>query len=129
MAKTLKDLVAEARAQINEVSAEELKHVQDSGTQPLLVDVREPAEYAAGHISGAISIPRGIIELSADQAFPKRHEKLSSARQLPVVVYCASGGRSALAALSLKEMGFEHVQSLAGGIDRWKTSGFDLTAL
>jgi hypothetical protein len=78
MAKTLKDLVAAARAQIEEISAEQLQQIKESGTEFLLVDVREAAEYAAGHIAGAASIPRGVIELSADQVYPKRHENRPS---------------------------------------------------
>jgi rhodanese-related sulfurtransferase len=126
MAKTLKDLVAAARAQIEEISAEQLQQIKESGTEFLLVDVREAAEYAAGHIAGAASIPRGVIELSADQVYPKRHEKLSSARNLQVIVYCASGGRGGLAAAVLQQMGFERVQSLAGGVGGWKELGLEL---
>ena len=126
MAKTLKDLVAAARAQIVEISIEELRQTQNAEADILLVDVRETAEYAAGHIAGATSIPRGILELSADREYPKRHEKLSNAQQQPVVVYCASGGRSALAAAVLQQMGFESVQSLAGGVGRWKELRLDL---
>ena len=92
MAKTLKDLVTAARAQIEEISAEQFQQIQNADTEYLLIDVREAAEYAAGHIAGARSIPRGILELCADREYPKRHEELSNARQQPVIVYCASGG-------------------------------------
>ena len=129
MAKTLKDLVTAARAQIEEISAEQFQQVQNADTEYLLIDVREAAEYAAGHIAGARSIPRGILELCADREYPKRHEELSNARQQPVIVYCASGGRGALAATVLQQMGFEHVQSLAGGVVRWKELDLDLAVL
>ena len=126
MAKTLKDLVAAARAQIEETSIEQFRQTQNSGVEFLLIDVREAAEYAEGHIAGATSIPRGILELCADREYPKRHEELSNARQRPVIVYCASGGRGALAAAVLQQMGFERVQSLTGGVGRWKELGLDL---
>jgi len=126
MAKTLKDLVAAARAQIEEITVEQFQQIKKSGAEFLLVDVREAAEYATGHIAGAVSVPRGILELSADREFPKRHEKLSSAHTQRVIVYCASGGRGALAAAVLQQMGFERVQSLTGGVGGWKESGLEL---
>ena len=91
-----------------------------SGADLLLVDVREPAEWGAGHIAGAMLIPRGILESSADLEIPKRHALLSAARGREVVLYCASGGRSAFGAQRLEEMGFTNVASLAGGFGAWE---------
>ncbi len=120
MGKTLAMLVAEARASITEISVEMLQSKISSGADLLLVDVREPAEWGAGHIAGAVLIPRGILESSADLEIPKRHALLSAARAREVVLYCASGGRSAFGAQRLEEMGFTNVASLAGGFGAWE---------
>jgi rhodanese-related sulfurtransferase len=123
MAKSLKDFVMAARAQITEINTSEFSAERAAGSDVLLVDVREPAEFDAGHIDGATSIPRGIIEPAADLEFPNRHAGLSAARARRVVVYCATGGRSAMAVVALQEMGFENVANLAGGISAWKEAG------
>ena len=120
MGKTLAMLVAEARASITEISVEMLQSKISSGADLLLVDVREPAEWGAGHIAGAVLIPRGILESSADLEILKRHALLSAARAREVVLYCASGGRSAFGAQRLEEMGFTNVASLAGGFGAWE---------
>jgi rhodanese-related sulfurtransferase len=84
----------------------------------LVLDVREPDEYAAGHLPGAVSVPRGLLEfkLSATPAM--------TPRDLKVVVYCKSGGRAALAAASMKDMGYLQVVSLVGGFDGWQSAGY-----
>ena len=127
MAKSLKDLVAAARDQITETSVTKLQAALQAGEDLLLVDVREPGEFSAGHIASALSIPRGIIEPAADLEFPNRNEQLSAARDRHVVLYCATGGRSALSAVALGQMGFTHVESLAGGIGAWNQNGGGLT--
>ena len=119
MAKSLMDLVSDARARIAEIDVATLGD-ELSGSDLLLVDVREPDEYGAGRLPGAVLIPRGTIEPAADLQFPMRHPELSQARKRRVVLYCGSGGRSALACDVLQEMGFENVASLAGGIAAWK---------
>ena len=83
--------------------------------RPLFVDVREPDERAEGHIPGARTVPRGFLEL--------RIEDLAPDRQRPLIVYCAAGSRSLLAARTLLDMGYTHVSSLAGGFAAWKTAG------
>ncbi|KEA64111.1 Rhodanese-like domain [Marinobacterium lacunae] len=109
--KTAHDLVAEAKAQITEVSVEEAEQAVQQAD--VVIDVREPDEYQAGHLPGAINIPRGMLEfrLSNDTAL--------SARDLNLVLYCKTSGRAALSALSLKNMGYLHVRSIAGGFDAW----------
>ena len=92
----------------------------------LLVDVREPDEHRLGHLPGAVLIPRGTIEPAADLHFPKRHSELSQARKRRVVLYCGTGGRSALACDVLQEMGFENVASLAGGYAAWQEAEFEV---
>jgi sulfur-carrier protein adenylyltransferase/sulfurtransferase len=107
-----RDLVSRARAHIEEMKPEEL---EPRLADVLLIDVRETGEHEQGTIPGARLLPRGLLERDITGVAPDR--------SLPVVVYCASGGRSALAAVSLEEMGYETVYSLAGGFDRWKSEG------
>jgi rhodanese-related sulfurtransferase len=117
--KTLMDFVQEARAQTKEIDGDTLTRMLEEKTDLLLVDVREPSEHEHGHLRNAHLVPRGILEAAADLQYPKRDELLSSARNQPVVVYCATGGRSAMAAMVLQMMGFQEVYSLAGGFLKW----------
>ncbi len=126
MPKTLADFVREARAQIREIDADTLEEWREAGRDMLLVDVREPGEYAAGHIPGAINIPRGILEGAADPAYKHRHPELCQARERTVVVYCQTGGRSAMAARTLQDMGFGHVLHPAGGVECWAGEDYPL---
>jgi len=109
-----KQLVDEAKAQVSEICADDLRHMQQSGEDFILVDVREREEQAKGTIPGAVGLPRGILELNIDQITTDKARKL--------VLYCGGGNRSALAALNLKKMGFRHVISLAGGYRGWRES-------
>lgn len=113
--KTAHDLVLEAKARIQEVSLEQAE--QAILHADVLVDVREADEFAAGHLPGAILIPRGLLEFkfSASPAL--------AARDLKIVLYCKTSGRAALAASVLHGMGYLNVQSLAGGFDAWATAG------
>ncbi len=119
MSKTLMDFVAAARDRVTHISADQLLDMRDQRGELLIVDVREESEFAAGHIPGARLVPRGILEGAADPTYPKRDPVLCKARQRPVVVYCASGGRSAMAADTLQQMGFGEVYNLAGGFENW----------
>jgi rhodanese-related sulfurtransferase len=92
----------------------------DKKEELVLVDVREAAEFEHGHIDGAHLVPRGIIEAAADTSYPKHYPPLSGARNQQIVVYCATSGRSAMAAAVLQMMGFKNVLNLAGGITRWE---------
>lgn len=102
-------LVAEARQRIVEIAP----HAAAGETGCVLIDVREPAEFVSGHLPGAVNIPRGVLEFQVGS-----HPSLADPLQ-PVVVYCRSGGRAALAALTLGELGFGNVRSIAGGIMGW----------
>lgn len=109
--KTSHDLVTEAKSLINEIvliSTETAIREAD-----LLIDVRELDEYSAGHIAGAMNIPRGILEFRLSST-PEL-----AVRDLKIVLYCKTSGRAALAALALNEMGYIHVSSTAGGFDAW----------
>jgi len=114
------DFVKAAKAQIEEVTTEQLETMLGEIDNLLVLDVREPSEHEQGHIKGAMLVPRGILEAAADREYPKHQPELVEARGRPVAAYCATGGRSALAAATLKLMGFENVVSLAGGITRWQ---------
>ncbi len=90
-----------------------------AGPGPVVVDVREQHEFEEGHIPGAVHVPRGHLE--------SRIEGASADRSAPIVLYCASGQRSALAADTLeRQLGYEHVESMTGGITLWKDRGFDV---
>lgn len=119
----LMDFVRAAKSCINEITPAELKAKLDAREDFLLVDVREPAEFEHGHIDGAHLVPRGIVEAAADPSYPKHYAPLSGARNRQIVVYCATSGRSAMAAAVLQMMGYKDVLNLAGGITRWESEG------
>lgn len=113
--KQAQDLVAQAKQQINEVH---LDHAPEAIAQAdLLIDVREPAEFDSGHLQGAINIPRGLLEFTLSGT-PEYGD-----RDLNIVIYCKTSGRAALAALSLKEMGYANIISFDGGFDAWVAAG------
>ena len=118
MSKLNRDqLVQLAKSEITEISAQDLKRRLAAGEKLTVVDVRERDEFVQGHIPDAVFIPRGYLELQIEQHQPEREQ--------PVVVYCAGGVRSALAARNLKEMGYTNTISLIGGFNGWKNAGFD----
>ncbi|MGH7819099.1 MAG: rhodanese-like domain-containing protein [Candidatus Binatia bacterium] len=122
MPKSLKDFVAEAKNRVREVGVEEAAKQIESDASILVLDVREPGEYTERRIRGALNVPRGMLEAKADRDYPGREPRLQDRRQ-PIIVHCASGARSAMAAAVLQEMGFENVRSLAGGIVEWEKAG------
>ena len=120
MPKSLKDFVTEAKGRIREVSVEEAAKRRDGGV--MILDVREPGEWAAGHIPGALHVPRGMLEAKADLDYAGREPRLAE-RSQEIVIHCASGARSALAADALQQMGFTKVSSMAGGFVAWAEKG------
>jgi len=110
-------LLALAKNEVPEMSPQELKKRVDAGENLGVVDVRERDEFVQGHLPDAVFIPRGYLELQIEQYEPDRSR--------PLVVYCAGGVRSLLAARNLKEMGYENVISLTGGYTGWKSAGYD----
>lgn len=116
MAKTFQQMMEEARREVKELSVEEVKDLLTRNGKYLLLDVREKEEYREGHLEGAVSLPRGFLELKVETAV--------SDKSAPVIAYCAGGVRSLLAAKAMKEMGYERVISMAGGFTAWKTAGF-----
>ena len=113
--KTAHDLVMAASARATEISVEQAQSALTGAD--LVIDVREADEYASGHLPGAVNIPRGLLEfrLSAAEALQRR--------DLKVLIYCKTGGRSALSACAMLDMGYLDVRSLAGGIDAWAAAG------
>jgi rhodanese-related sulfurtransferase len=109
-----KQLVDQAKREIKEIAPAELKRMQQSQQNFTLIDVREPDEVAQGAIAGAKTLPRGQLEHKIDT--------ITTDKDQPIVCYCGGGGRSALAAQTLKRMGFKNVISLAGGYRGWKVS-------
>ena len=112
--KTPIERVAEAKARINEISVEQFN--SNDFVNYTVVDVREPKEYQASNINNCINIPRGILEFEIS----KHCEANSLATE--IVLYCRTGGRSALAAEALLDLGYSNVVSLAGGIVAWQVN-------
>ncbi|MGU9957610.1 MAG: rhodanese-like domain-containing protein [Arenicellales bacterium WSBS_2016_MAG_OTU3] len=128
MPKSLQDFIVDAKSRIAETDAKTVNQQLASNHSLLIVDVREPNEFQSGHIASALSIPRGTIEVAADAQFPMRNQRLNDARDKEVVVYCATGGRSAMAADVLQQMGYTKVKSLAGGVAAWKDADLALVS-
>ena len=113
-------LIGEALAEVASISVDEALALVDGG-DAVFVDVRERAEHDAGAIVGAVAAPRGFLEFIADPTSPMHNAALSSGKRL--VIYCASGGRSALAAKTLQDMGYSEVANLTGGFQAWTEAG------
>lgn len=112
MAGSVKDMLAEANASVPKVSPDEARRMM-AEENAVLVDVRDAPELqASGKVPGSINISRGMLEFRADADTPYHNPELRKDR--PVILYCASGGRSALSGQRLKEMGYEKVYNLGG---------------
>ncbi len=116
MAKTYSELIAQVRQEIRTVPLEEVKARLDARAPMVLVDVREKDEVRGGRIPGAIVVPRGFLELQIEAEVPDKAAH--------VVLYCAAGPRSALAAKTLLELGYQNVESASPGFVRWKDLGY-----
>jgi len=108
-------MIGEARAAIELVSPEAVSEELAAGG-PIVIDVREPVEWER-HIEGALQVPRGLLEFVADPASSRYNSEFELGRR--VIVYCASGARAALATLTLKNMGYENVANMDGGLKAW----------
>jgi rhodanese-related sulfurtransferase len=123
MPDTVADLVARAKTQIENVTPEQAAREAAAGA--VLVDLREASEADAdGVIEGAVLAPRGMLEFYADPASPYHRQEFDPTRR--TIVYCASGGRSALAAVTLTGLGYTNVAHLDGGINAWRSAGCPL---
>ncbi len=119
--KSATQLVAEAKRRVTNLTVDEVAAELEAG-DPLIVDIREPAEREQhGSIPGAIAAPRGMLEFYADPTSPYHLPELDPSRR--VILHCAAGGRSALAADTLQQMGYTDVAHLDGGFTAWKEAG------
>lgn len=116
MAKTFRELMEEAKRLVPEWDVGQVRQALENNGGWVLLDVREKEEYREGHLPGAISLPRGFLELRVEQVLPEKSK--------PIIAYCAGGTRSLLAAKQLREMGYENVISMAGGFTAWKNKGY-----
>jgi rhodanese-related sulfurtransferase len=117
-------MLDQARRTVPEMTPAQLKDRLDRGEVDLLLDVREADEWERGHIPGAVHAPRGLLEWYADPASPYAKDALTRNRGARIVVQCASGGRSLLAAQTLQAMGYSGVVNMAGGFKEWSAQGF-----
>lgn len=120
MTKGAMDLVADAKSKVENLTPDQVAQELETG-DAVLVDVREPQERDAASIPGSISAPRGMLEFYADPSLPYHKEELDPQRR--IILHCASGGRSALGAATLQEMGYSNVAHLDGGIKAWSEAG------
>lgn len=119
--KSASELVAEAKASIENLDVEAVEAELARG-DAVLVDIRETEELVTnGAIPGSVHLPRGMLEFYADPTSPYHREPLDPSKR--VILHCASGGRSALAAATLQHMGYADVAHLDGGITAWKEAG------
>lgn len=113
------DLVADSLKRVREIQPWDLRNLLASGREPILLDVREPAEFAMLRIPGSINVPRGILEQSCEWDYDETVPLLAASRELDIVVICRSGYRSALVADVMQQMGFTSVVSLRTGVRGW----------
>ena len=115
--KTGRDLIDEVKGRIKEVTPEQVMEMQERGDEVVLLDCRELPEVNLGKIPRAVHVSRGNIETKIEAIIP---------RDARVVIYCASGNRSAFVADTMQQMGYADVASMAGGIRRWAEIGGDI---
>ncbi|MBA3657743.1 MAG: sulfurtransferase [Gemmatimonadaceae bacterium] len=115
--KTGAELVEEARQRISEISPKDTRALHESGNGVVFLDVREPNEWNLGRIPGAVHLPRGNLESKVEGLV---------ARDKRVVVYCARANRSALAADTMQQMGYQNVASMSEGFGGWIAAGGDV---
>ena len=118
--KSAMQLVQDAKASIDNLTPDEVQAEMASG-RTVLVDVRDANELAQGTIPGAVHASRGMLEFYADPASPLHKPELDPNRR--VILHCASGGRSALSAMTLRQLGYTDVAHLDGGIKAWVAAG------
>jgi rhodanese-related sulfurtransferase len=125
MSTSIRDLVAAAKSEVRNLSVDQFAGMLD-GDAVTLLDVREPDEVLRdGAIPGAVQAPRGMLEFWADPASPYHRDELQPDRR--TLLYCASGGRSALAAQALQNLGYVEVAHLEGGFKAWRELGRPVT--
>ena len=125
MTGTLRSMISFARAAVTEVTPVETYEAQQREELHLIVDVREPHEFDGAHVRHSVNVPRGMLELRADAEAPSADPTLSSGRSKRIVLYCTKSpsARSLLAAQTLRNMGYERVEVLDGGLNAWREAG------
>jgi molybdopterin/thiamine biosynthesis adenylyltransferase/rhodanese-related sulfurtransferase len=116
--KNFEEIVEQARSLVQEVAVDEAYRLFKAGGQTTFVDIREPEEMSLGYIKGSVFVRGDELEMQARHLLP--------VKEAPILLYCASGLRSLLIAQTLKEMGYSDVRTLAGGIDAWKSAGYEV---
>ncbi|MBO9634027.1 MAG: rhodanese-like domain-containing protein [Chitinophagaceae bacterium] len=120
MAKSVSDLVKEAKQQVENLTPKQVNNELKRGAT--LIDIRESEELgSSGKIRGSVHAPRGLLEFYADESTPYHKPEFDKSKRL--ILHCAAGGRSALAVKTLKEMGYDNIAHLDGGIKAWKDAG------
>src|SRR5512143_234889 len=115
MTKTYRDIMTEARQAVPEWTPDDVRQRTSNGGGYTVLDVREKEEYREGHLPGAVSVPRGFLDMRIEEALPDK--------DAPVILYCAGGTRSLLAGRTMRELGYTNVVSMAGGFGAWKGAG------
>lgn len=118
--KNFIELIQHCLTDVREIMPWDLEERLQANPELLIVDVREPDEFAAMHIAGSIHVPRGILESACEWDYEETIPELVQAREREVVVVCRSGNRSILAAHSLNVLGYSNVVSLKTGLRGWK---------
>lgn len=124
--RTAAELVADARGRVENLDVEQFA-AEVGRPDVVVVDLREPEEVAAGHVPGAVRVPRGMLEFRADPTSPYHDPRLQPGAR--ILLYCASGGRSALAADALRTLGHTDVAHLAPGFAAWVAAGCEVAAV
>jgi rhodanese-related sulfurtransferase len=116
----VKQKVEAAQKQVKTIGMEEYRKLVENPGTALIVDVREPHEYAAGHVPGAINIPRGVLEFKIwnHVGFPANTEM-----DRPLILQCQSGNRASLAAQSLEDLGFTRTMAVVMSLEAWQQAG------
>ncbi len=124
--KTFEQLIDEALESVEEIFPWDLADAIEQQTDALLLDVREPYEFEAMHINGAINVPRGILETACEYDYEETVPELVEAREREIIVICRSGKRSVLAARVMQQMGYKNVKSLKTGMRGWSDDDQDM---
>lgn len=118
MPTSWKEMVQEAKKEVTLLQPNTVKEKLTKKESVILIDVREKDEYDEGHLPDSYHIPRGILEMTMEKNLREKERE--------IILYCAGGGRSALAGAVLKQLGYENVGSMEGGFGAWKLSGFEV---
>ena len=116
--KTIPQIIREAKSQTTEISVRAVKTDMDAGRNFVLIDVRTPEEFKAGHLPKAVNIPRGTLEFVIGKHYPQKDAE--------IVVYCRTDARAALCARSLSDIGYTNVKNLKGAFKAWGEAGYPI---